>query len=548
MKKLFIFLTLFLIFILTSCDILDQLTCEHTYTVTSVVDSTCSKPGHEIKTCSKCGKEKKSILKLLEHDYEINIIKPSCDIEGYTQSTCKVCGHSQKNDYVDELGHDFGDWEIIKEATEVTDGIKVRRCNRCDYSENEYITSTSYIDLTYVKETYDYKLTYDCKNFEELSYIFNLAVINLAPTLTCNVYDISDFNTLLNSLVDNCDAPYSYHVGANLKGDELKITFTYEDEPTLKTPNVAYSQNSSLNYIQTTNKRSETYDEFKINNSLYTFNVTTSEQLHYALERGVRPIIEKDSNAKVVYEKAKEVLREIINDDMTDLEKVKAIHDWIVINVVYDEDLLNMVYSNATDLNKYNGFHLEGVFLDKKAVCEGISKAVTVMCNIEGIPCVSVEGYQTENPNGAGHAWNKVYINGKWYILDATSDGTIIGGKFEVLSYKYFLISESEYSKKYIGTNRTNIVCNDIIDIYETMTFNYNNNLYDYVIESQEELNILVAYLYSKQISNCTVEFELKFDYGDSILDEIGNAYRTNKISTAYSYVDNGSIFMLIRK
>lgn len=586
MKKLFIFFTLFLTCLLTSCDILDELTCEHSYTVTKVEASTCSKAGYEIKTCDKCGKEKKSTLKLLDHNYETNIIKPTCSSYGYTLNTCKecghkketdkvdpiphnfnetvneatcldkgytvytcsVCGHSENGNYVAELGHELGDWETIKEPTDVSDGIKVRSCKRCDYSENEYIASTSYIDLTYVKESFDHTLTYDCKNFEELSYLFNLAIINLAPTLTCNVYDISDFNSLLDSLVDNCDVPFSCGINANLKGNELVITLTYNGEPIYKTPNVAYIQQASLNYNPTTNKRSDTFDEFKINNSLYTFNVTTSEQLHYALERGVKPIIKKDSTTEVIYNKAKEVLRQIINDDMTDLEKVKAIHDWIVMNVVYDEDLLSKVYLNPDDLNKYIGFHLEGVFLDNKAVCEGISKAVTVMCNIEGIPCVTVEGYQAENPNGVGHAWNKVYIDGKWYILDVTSDGTIIRGEYEVLSYKYFLINESEYSKKYTAKTRTNIVCNDIINVYESMTFAYNNNMYDYVIESQEELDILVSYLYSSQTNNCTVEFKLSFNYGDSILDEIATSFRTNKISTAYSYVDNGSIFMLIRK
>ena len=584
MKKR-LYLSLMLIFLLSGCDIITELTCEHSYEVTSSVPSTCSKAGHTISTCSKCGKEKKTSLPVSEHSYSQSYVAATCSNEGYTlnvcdfcgyekksdivvslphtyteittESTCEdkgyttysctVCGYSEKGNYVNALGHDLSDWEITKEPTDVTDGEKVRECSRCDYNEKEYIMSKSYIDLTYIRDVYDSTKVYNCNNYDELSYIYNLAVVNLADTLTCNVYEFSSFDNLLDDLVNDCDAPYSYSVAANLVDNVLTLSFVYYGIPNTKTNSIAYVQYSSVNYNPNTNKRNSNYDSFKINDSLYTFNVKTSDQLHYALERGAKPIIEKNSSVEALYKKIKDVLKEIINDDMTDYEKVVAIHDWLVMNVVYDDALLRLASSNSSNLKKYNGFYLEGVFLDNKAVCEGISKAFTVMCNIEGIPCVTVEGIQADNPNGVGHAWNKVYIDGKWYIVDTTSDGTIIGNQFEVLSYKYFLVSEEEYSKDYIGTNRTNIVCNNKVDVYESMTFTYKDNVYDYVIENQEELNALVAYFYAGQSSNCTIEFELKFNYGDSILDEIQTAFNVNKLNMGYTYVDNGNIFMLIK-
>ena len=128
MKKLFIFFTLFLTCLLTSCDILDELTCEHSYTVTKVEASTCSKAGYEIKTCDKCGKEKKSTLKLLDHNYETNIIKPTCSSYGYTLNTCKECGHKKETDKVDPIPHNFN--ETVNEATCLDKGYTIVKDNK----------------------------------------------------------------------------------------------------------------------------------------------------------------------------------------------------------------------------------------------------------------------------------------------------------------------------------------------------------------------------------------------------------------------------------
>ena len=189
-------------------------------------------------------------------------------------------------------------------------------------------------------------------------------------------------------------------------------------------------------------------DSFKINNASSSFSVSETEQLVYVLQRRAKPICKSGSNAEKMYDEIKKVLREIISDEMNDYEKTKAIHDWLVMNVIYDQELADL-FSVESDLKKYNGFYLEGVFLDHSAVCEGIAKAFAAMANIEGIPCVVVTGKSAINPNGPGHAWNKIYVDGNWYVIDATSDGTIVGEN-EVLSYEHFMISEAIMKEKYI--------------------------------------------------------------------------------------------------
>ena len=65
-------------------------------------------------------------------------------------------------------------------------------------------------------------------------------------------------------------------------------------------------------------------------------SVYSSEELYWAVENKVTPIPVKDSPAEDIYNLAKDTLRNIISDDMTDYEKALCIFDWICTNTVYD--------------------------------------------------------------------------------------------------------------------------------------------------------------------------------------------------------------------
>ena len=112
---------------------------------------------------------------------------------------------------------------------------------------------------------------------------------------------------------------------------------------------------------------------------------------------------------------------------------------------------------------------------------------------------------------------------------------------------KYFLIDEATYQTKYTGTNFTNIQCNKNIDIYQNMFFTYNEDTYDFNIESLDELDKIIAYFESTNNKCSTIEFKLDFDYGEDCHDEINNAYLNNHLAASYSYIENGNIFMIIK-
>lgn len=549
MKKTFCYLCLFLLILTcSSCDLLTQLTCKHSYEITQMNPSTCTFRGTKLETCSLCGWEKKTILDLLPHSDSVDVVDPTCTEKGYTVSTCSVCGRVAKDKYVDELGHNYNDWETTVSPTDFSDGLKERTCKNCGNLESEIIISNSYVDLSIIRTEFDNSNTIECDNYEELSLMFNCAVFNLEETLTCELkYGGIDFYSLLEKLVDDCDIPCSFAVNAQLMYKNITFSFKYNEIASQTTNKLYYNQYGSLNYHPITPSRDDTYDDFEIEDSVYSYEVNDSEQLYYVLERGVKPICVPSSKADIIYKEIKAVLREIINDDMNSLEKVKAIHDYLVMNITYDEELLQYAYNNSSDLKSYNGFYLEGVFIDKKAVCEGFSKAFTAMCNIEGIPCVSVVGYQTLNPNGVGHAWNKVYVNDSWYIVDVTSDGPIIDKKMECLSYKYFLIDEDSYKVKYTGNTYKDIICNKRIDIYSMESFEYNDKTYDFIIDSQDEFAVIVLYFHKNAKDNSTISFKINFDCGSSAYDEFNKALAQSSIYTRYSFIEDVNEFIIVK-
>ena len=365
---------------------------DHSFDAGVITNPTCTEEGYTIKTCSVCQKtEKVDIKDKIPHDYESQVTNPTCTEEGYTINKCKVCNHEEKVDikdkilhdyetqvtnptcteegfttctckdcnkiviidYVDELGHLFSDWIITVNPTEVSDWLRARECSRCGYDEEEIIVSNSYADLSVIKEEYDVTQTYDVASYEELLRKFNAALLTNDDILEINLLYDQDFNDLLNDLIKDASVPFSYTLSASLRGSELKLTIAYYDNPTTTTPNIAYTQYNSLNY------QKQTYaidHQFKIEDSIYTYEVTTSEQLHYVLERGVNPICVPNSSADIIYQEIKKVLNSIITDEMTDLEKVTAIHDYLVMNVTYDNDLLEMLYAGNNNLKSYNGF------------------------------------------------------------------------------------------------------------------------------------------------------------------------------------------------
>ena len=502
--------------------------CKHEYSV-EVKESTCLELGEKTKTCNLCGKIKVTSIAKKSHEFSIwkETVKRSCTEDGVKTRVCSLC-ETVETETSEKLGHSFGEFKTVIEASEIQNGLMRKKCSRCGLTEDRVVQSLNYNDTTLFLVDYDTNAANPVSSEKDLFDITAAAIFNREEKLKFTLdYEYDSLDGIIDRLVDGgVNIPFSFGVQAGLVGGkELTLTFTHPNEPSKATDSdTPYVQRASASYLPITPSRATDFDAFKINGSAVSYPVSTSEQLYYALECRVKPLPVAGSAAERIYEKIKTVLRDIITDEMNDFEKTRAIYDYLIMNVIYDGELYELLTgSTELDSTDYNGFYLEGVFDDGVAVCDGISKAFTAMANIEGIPCVQVSGRQTLNPMGVGHAWNKIYLDGSWYIVDATSGGTVVNGEYEVHSLCFFLITDAEMEKKYIGENHTELECNSEYDPFKSHFFTYLGTEYDLYIESQSELDILMRYFSSFDADGITVQFKIadSFDIGESPVDEL---------------------------
>lgn len=110
-------------------------------------------------------------------------------------------------------------------------------------------------------------------------------------------------------------------------------------------------------------------------------------------------------------------------------------NDYIVNNCEYDYDSLE----SETILKNENDAY--GVFVDKKAVCEGYARAFQLLCNRLGIDCVNITGYGDDML----HQWNCALIDGEWYYVDVTWNDE--SQECDFPSYNYFNTEPEAFEK-----------------------------------------------------------------------------------------------------
>ena len=285
--------------------------------------------------------------------------------------------------------------------------------------------------------------------------------------------------------------------------------------------------------IDNAQKRAEDFDDFNIEKVTKTLNVSTSDQLVWAIENGYRPVVQSGSNAEEMYLAAKVILRNIITDDMNDVDKLRAIYEWLIMNIQYDNFAASA--SLATEVARtYDSWSPEGVFRNGKAVCEGYAKALLIMAGIENIPVVYV--------TGNGHAWNKTYVGGHWYGIDATHgnvENTTL--QKEILTYNSFLFTDTfKTAAGYTTTDFSDIEATEVFNFYDYITLEYNSSTFDLQIDSADELTKLFrladAYNANNELFYYTVEFALSSSNTTHFNAWYAQAKFVSGISTDSSY------------
>ena len=150
MKKLSMFLAAAMLMSLCSCG--------HTHVYTQKGEAaTCTQPGWTERVC-ECGDTITADLPATGHAEEsLPATGATCIEDGLTEGKkCSVCGEILlPQEVVAALGHNYGEWKVVKEATTTEKGMKERECSACgDKVEKE-------IPVKDNPEATEYNVVYD---------------------------------------------------------------------------------------------------------------------------------------------------------------------------------------------------------------------------------------------------------------------------------------------------------------------------------------------------------------------------------------------------
>ncbi|THF73987.1 transglutaminase domain-containing protein [Cohnella fermenti] len=142
---------------------------------------------------------------------------------------------------------------------------------------------------------------------------------------------------------------------------------------------------------------------------------------------------ENATQSAYVAKRSKEILAEIIKPGMNAHQKVKAVHDWILLNVAYDRTL-----------KKHSAYD---ALASGTAVCQGYASLAYRLLKDAGVEVRIAEG----TVSTGAHAWNLVKLDGAWYHLDTTFDDPVPDVKGRT-TYSYYLLTDEQIKRDHKWT------------------------------------------------------------------------------------------------
>lgn len=226
---------------------------------------------------------------------------------------------------------------------------------------------------------------------------------------------------------------------------------------------------------------------------------------------------------QMLEEKINSVLLEAIDTSMTDFEKEVALHDYLVQYVNYFD------YESMDEIpkEKHTAY---GALVGKSAVCDGISKAYSLLLNACDVPCTVVTGKVDSK-----HAWNKVLIGNSWYNVDVTSDAF---GDYDILTHVYFNLTDEEITSSHSFDT--------IFDTPECNNSEYNYYEYNsFMLTRQDFLTDKVRKIVSESNNVSCLEFRVAENVDvKTVVQELYNidfnSFKTNRVNEIkYFYTHN---------
>ena len=120
-----------------------------------------------------------------------------------------------------------------------------------------------------------------------------------------------------------------------------------------------------------------------------------------------------------------------LTSDMTDVQKARVLHNWVIEKVEYEPDKNNH-YNPKNEVTS-------SVFMNDSTICYGYALGYTKLMNTAGIETEVVVDV------GGSHAWNLTKINGQYFHVDCCFDAGFFRGSNQ--RYDFFLVKDDEIKK-----------------------------------------------------------------------------------------------------
>jgi hypothetical protein len=225
-----------------------------------------------------------------------------------------------------------------------------------------------------------------------------------------------------------------------------------------------------------------------------------------------------------------EILADIIKPYMNDHEKVKAVHDYIVLNGKYDN---NSLYFSDYDL-----------LTKGTSVCNGYALLTYNMLNKLNIPVNLVSG----TASGEAHIWNMVKLDGYWFHLDVTWNDPV--SDRDAVFYTYYMLTEKEICKDH-AIDADLKIPKSTKEYYDYLVeLSYDKMLVETGLDMYNEENFAaneaeLKNLLTRKITHHPLMITVRFDKSisqDSIINAMSQLYKYDYISVInYSLIDNDS-------
>lgn len=231
-----------------------------------------------------------------------------------------------------------------------------------------------------------------------------------------------------------------------------------------------------------------------------------------------------------------------IEMDASEYDKILYVYDFIVDTVDYD-------------LESEDNQNIYSVFVNRRSVCAGYSKAAQYLLERLGIFCTYVTGTTRD---GQGHAWNLVSCEGNYYYMDTTwgdpvfqeQEGIETQEKLDYVSYDYMCCNDEELF-------RTHIPDEDVeLPLCTEMDCNYyvvNGMYYDYY-NSETTLEAMSETISEQEnpsvfkYSDAEVYTQAREDIFENIIhraaQELAEQYGLSQVK--YNYIDDGKLNKII--